>query len=158
ASAGEVGGRIASGLLAHHIPRVPCFAISEPRAGARCSGFARPASIPNLSRRRSVTRVAAHRGDFADALAVPLDVAAERVDRAGLGGAAVAARGELDARDAERVGAGAAAAATAAATVARLVADRRDLADADRIPRVAAAERVGRADLGRARVAARGQL
>src|SRR5215468_7425130 len=35
----RLGGHIAYGLLAHWIPRVPCSAVPEPRAGARCSGL-----------------------------------------------------------------------------------------------------------------------
>src|SRR6185437_4290908 len=107
----------------------------------------------------------------ADADRVPQGVAAVAVLRADLGDARVAARRQLGAGRAVGVraasaaataataaGAAATTAAATAAAAAALAADRVDLADADRVPRRRAAVAVLRADLGRARIAARRQL
>ena len=48
------GDRISSGLPAHSLPCVPRSADPEPRAGARCSGVARPAPALDPATRREI--------------------------------------------------------------------------------------------------------
>src|SRR4029077_3988896 len=114
-----------------------------------------PPAAPTL---RSVAGLAADRADLAHADRVPGVVAAERILATDLRDARVARLGQLLAGRADRVRAGVAAAGVAAAAVAAAraarAADRADLADADRVPLRVAAERVRRADLGDARIAA----